>query len=198
MSVGGKGFFIWKIKKCENGDVKKIAQLAHKAGFSHVIIKVANGIWKYNYDWENHVDWCPDLVEALRDNGIEPWGWHYVFGEDPMREARVAIERVKGLGLKGYVIDAEAHYKRKKNRYEALILQEEMNTFTLLGKEFSIGQNIIDIFYKFYVDNQYIEKELEEFQAKNYIEKKIFNEVLKQYYTHSEQHALIDTLHEEY
>ena len=119
MSVGGKGFFIWKILKCENGDVKKIAKLARKAGFSHILIKVANGIWKYNYDWENHVDLCPDLVEALRDNGIEPWGWHYVFGEDPVREARVAVERVKGLDLKGYVIDAEAHYKREKNRYEA-------------------------------------------------------------------------------
>ena len=56
MSIGGKGFFIWKIQNCEGGDVKKIAQLAHQAGFSHVLIKVANGIWKYNYDWENHID----------------------------------------------------------------------------------------------------------------------------------------------
>ncbi len=119
MSISGKGFFIWKIQKCENGDVHKIAQLAYQSGFSHVIIKVANGIWKYNYDWENHIDWCHDLVDALRDNGIEPWGWHYVFGEDPVREARVAIERVKGLDLKGYVIDAEAHYKREKHRHEA-------------------------------------------------------------------------------
>ena len=119
MSIGGKGFFIWKIKKCENGDVQNIARLARQAGLSHVLIKVANGIWKYNYDWNTHEDWCPPLVEALRDNGIEPWGWHYVFGEDPVREARVAIERVKGLDLKGYVIDAEAHYKRERNRYEA-------------------------------------------------------------------------------
>lgn len=119
MSIGGKGFFIWKIQNCEGGDVKKIAQLADQAGFSHILIKVANGIWKYNYDWENQVDWCIDLVDALRDNGIEPWGWHYVFGEDPVREARVAIERVKGLELKGYVIDAEAHYKREKHRHEA-------------------------------------------------------------------------------
>jgi hypothetical protein len=119
MSVGGKGFFIWKIQKCENGDVKQIAQLARNSGFSHVIIKVANGIWKYNYDWKNHVDWCPDLVAALRENGIQPWGWHYVFGEDPVREARVAVERVNGLGLKGYVIDTEGHYKREKHRHEA-------------------------------------------------------------------------------
>ena len=119
MSITGKGFFIWKIKKCENGDVHKIAQLANQSRFSHVIIKVANGIWKYNYDWENHEDWCPTLVEALHKRGIEPWGWHYVFGEDPVREARVAIERVKELDLKGYVIDAEAHYKREKHRHEA-------------------------------------------------------------------------------
>ncbi len=119
MGIRGKGFFIWKIKNCENGDVQKIAQLAREAGFSHVLIKVANGIWKYNYDWDQHQDFCPSLVEALRDHGIEPWGWHYVFGEDPIREARVAVERVKELDLKGYVIDAEAHYKRERNRYEA-------------------------------------------------------------------------------
>jgi len=119
MSINGKGFFVWKIQKCEGGDAQQIAQLARQAGFSHVLIKVANGIWKYNYDWKNQEDWCPTLVQALRDNGVEPWGWHYVFGEDPVREARVAVERVKGLDLKGYVIDAEAHYKRERHRHEA-------------------------------------------------------------------------------
>lgn len=93
---------------------------------------------------------------------------------------------------------SQEYYKNKENRYEALILQDQMNTFTLLQKTFSFGQNMIDIFYKFYVDNQYIEKEIEEFQPHNYIEKKIFNQVLKHYYTHSEQHALINTLYEEY
>jgi hypothetical protein len=117
--ISGKGFFIWKIKKCENGDPQKIAEMAQQAGYSHVIIKVANGIWKYNYDWNNHEDWCPPVVEALRDHGIEPWGWHYVFGEDPVREARAAVDRVRGLDLKGYVIDAEAHYKRAPHRHEA-------------------------------------------------------------------------------
>jgi hypothetical protein len=119
MGIRGKGFFIWKIKNCENGDVQQISQLAKMSGFSHVLIKVANGRWKYNYDWENHIDWCPDLVTALRRNGIEPWGWHYVFGDDPIREAKIAVERVKELDLKGYVIDAEAHYKREKHRHEA-------------------------------------------------------------------------------
>lgn len=119
MSIGGKGFFLWQIQKCENGDVKKIAKLAYQAGFSHVIIKVANGTGKYNYDWENHIDLCPDLVAALRENGVEPWGWHYVFGEDPIREAQVAIQRVKELDLKGYVINAEAHYKQQMYRREA-------------------------------------------------------------------------------
>jgi hypothetical protein len=117
--ITGKGFFIWKILKCENGNVQKIAKLARQAGYSHVLIKVANGLWKYNYDWKNKIDYCPDLVQALRDNGVEPWGWHYVFGEDPVREARAAIERVIDLELKGYVIDAEAHYKRVRNRHAA-------------------------------------------------------------------------------
>jgi hypothetical protein len=119
VTIGGKGFFLWQIQKCENGDVQKIAKLAYQAGFTHVIIKVANGTGKYNYDWDHHIDLCPDLVTALREHGIEPWGWHYVFGEDPVREARVAIERVRDLDLQGYVINAEAHYKRQQYRSEA-------------------------------------------------------------------------------
>lgn len=96
-----------------------------------------------------------------------------------------------------FILLSEEYYNNKKNRYESLILNEEMNTFTLLGKDYIIGQNIIEIFYNFYVKNEYIEKEIEEFQPKNYIEKKIFTTILKHYYTHSEQHALIHTLNEE-
>jgi len=115
----GKGIFVWKIPKCEGGDVRQIASVARDAALTHVIIKVANGIWKYNYDWDRHIDFCPPLVQSLRRRGIEPWGWHYVFGEDPIREARIAVERVNTLGLRGYVINAEAHYKRARNRHAA-------------------------------------------------------------------------------
>lgn len=112
----GKGIFIWRIKDCEGGDVAAIADLAQDAGLTHVLIKIADGAYSYNYDWRNRVDFIPPLVTELRKRGIASWGWHYVRGDAPAAEAKKAIERVKALDLEGYVIDAEEEYK---GRYEA-------------------------------------------------------------------------------
>jgi hypothetical protein len=111
MALQGKGCFIWKIKNCEGGDSALIAKKAKKAGLSHVLIKVANGIYSYNYDWARKIDLVPPVAEALRSAGIEVWGWHYVYGSQPVSEARIAIRRVDELDLDGYVIDAESEYK---------------------------------------------------------------------------------------
>jgi hypothetical protein len=111
MILEGKGFFIWKIPKCENGDANAIATRAQEAGLSHVLIKIANGIYSYNYDWENNIDYLPPVVDALRARGIQVWGWHYVYGDNPTAEASKAVQRVKQYDLDGYVIDAEGHYK---------------------------------------------------------------------------------------
>ena len=117
MGLQGKGFYIWKIDRCEGGNAKKIARQAKKAGLSHVILKIANGIFRYNYDWKTKHDLVPPVVSALRSKGIDVWGWHYVFGDQPVQEARIAVKRVQELNLDGYVIDAESEYKMngKKN-----------------------------------------------------------------------------------
>jgi hypothetical protein len=111
MALQGKGFYIWKIKNCDGGDADLIAKTAKKAGLTHVLIKVATGIYSYNYDWARKVDLVPPVVRALRRKGIQVWGWHYVYGNQPVPEARIAIRRVEELDLDGYVIDAESEYK---------------------------------------------------------------------------------------
>ncbi len=111
MSLTGKGFYIWKVKTAQNGDPAAITAAAQAAGLSHVIIKVADGI--YNYNITGGVDMVPPLVAALRSAGIQPWGWQYVYGNNPVFEARRAIERVQQLGLAGFVVDAEAQFKIK-------------------------------------------------------------------------------------
>jgi len=113
MALEGKGIFIWKIKNTENGDAEKIGDLAQQAGLTHVMIKIADGPYRYNYDWTKKADLVPPVVEALRARNISPWGWHYVRGDDPVGEARIAVNQVQSLGLDGYIIDAEAHYKNK-------------------------------------------------------------------------------------
>ncbi len=111
MDLAGKGYYLWKIKDCENGDVNAIADVARNAGLTHVMIKIADGIYSYNYDWVQQIDLVPPLVVALRTRGISPWGWHYIYGDQPTQEAQKAIQRVTELGLDGYVLDAESEYK---------------------------------------------------------------------------------------
>lgn len=111
MALQGKGFYIWKIKDCEGGDATKIASTAKAAGLSHVLIKVADGGYSYNYDWNRKVDLVPPVANALRSMGIQVWGWHYVYGDYPTSEASIAVKRIKGLNLDGYVIDVEHQYK---------------------------------------------------------------------------------------
>ena len=111
--LAGKGMFIWKIQTCHNGSISEITRRAVRAKYSHVLIKIANGIYSYNYDWERKIDLVPALVKALKSEGIEVWGWHYVFGDQPWQEATKAISRIQELGVDGFVINAEGHYKGK-------------------------------------------------------------------------------------
>ena len=111
MTLNGKGYFIWQIRNCEGGDPNEIANVAEQAGLSHVLIKIADGTYKYNVDWSTGYDRVPPVVSALKAKGIQSWGWHYVYGDNPVGEADIAIERIQELHLNGYVIDAEAPYK---------------------------------------------------------------------------------------
>ena len=85
-----------------------------------------------------------------------------------------------------------------KNRYESIILNEEMNEYYLFHKKHTFRTDFTELFYRFYDKNTYIEKEIEEFKPSNELESVLFNKILKHYYSHTEQHALIETLNEEY
>jgi len=111
MSLTGKGMMIWMLPRIEDGSPERIAIEAQKAGFTHVLIKVADGLWAYNVDRQNNRDYLPPVIQALRARGIQVWGWHYVYGQNVQGESRIAIQRVKQLQLDGYVINAEIEYK---------------------------------------------------------------------------------------
>ena len=111
--IYGKGFYIWKIPNCEGGDPAAIASVAQQAGLQHVLIKIANGIYDYNYDSTTKADLIKPVCEALLAKNIRVWGWHYVYGDLPSDEAKAAIRQINRLPLDGYVIDAEGDYKDK-------------------------------------------------------------------------------------
>lgn len=111
MTVQGKGWYLWKVRDCENGDPNAILAEAQKASLSHVMIKVANGGNTYNFDHQRRIDLVLPVVKVLKAAGIQAWGWQYVYGNDPLSEARKAIQRIRELDLDGFVVNAEVEYK---------------------------------------------------------------------------------------
>lgn len=124
MALTGKGFMIWKVRDCEGGNPNLIVSEAKKAGLTHVLIKIADGTSPYNII--NNIDQAAPVVSALKANGLQAWGWHYVYGNDPVGEARIAITRVLQLGLDGYVIDAETEYKQPNKDVNARLFMNEL------------------------------------------------------------------------
>ncbi len=110
MALQGKGIMIWKVKDCEGGNPAAIAKTAVNMGLTHVMLKIADSRYAYNIDKTTNTDLIPPLAQALRAKGLQVWGWHYVYGYDPIGEADIAIKQVKNSNLDGYVIDAEVEY----------------------------------------------------------------------------------------
>ena len=128
MTLRGKGFFIWKIPNCENGDPVAIANVATQAGLSHVLIKIADGVGSYNVDLTTGVDLVPPVIQELRARSIEVWGWHYIYGYDPVGEANKAIQRMTALELDGYVVDAEREFKESGKAEAARTFMNRVRT----------------------------------------------------------------------
>ncbi len=106
-ALEGKGCYIWKLHMCDGGNAALIARRAQQAGLSHVLIKIADGPRAYN------VDLAALVVEALKEVGIQIWGWQFVYGDEPFGEAEIAAHRIKTLRLDGFVLNAEVDYKKK-------------------------------------------------------------------------------------
>ncbi len=127
MTLYGKGYYMWQLPHCDEGDPAAIAARVGAAGLSHVLIKIADGPrWVYNYDYQTETDLIPPVANALRDIGVQVWGWHYVYGNDPVGEAALAINRMTELGLDGYVIDGEAPYKEPGKEEAARTFMQEL------------------------------------------------------------------------
>ena len=71
MTIAGKGCFIWKIKDCEGGNPQAIAARAVDAEFTYLLVKIADGAFTYNYDWDRNLDLVPPLIQELKNKGIQ-------------------------------------------------------------------------------------------------------------------------------
>ena len=101
----GKGMYIWKVAYTEGGNIDAIVKMAVDSCFSHVLVKIADGIYSYN------AATVQALTNKLHSAGIQVWGWQYTYGYNPAGEALKAIPIIQALDLDGFVVNAEVEYK---------------------------------------------------------------------------------------
>lgn len=111
MTLTGKGYYIWMVRHCERGDPDQIVALARASKLTHVMIKIADGVFPYNIDLENGYDYVRPVIKKLQANNIAVWGWHYIYGGYPDQEAEIAVKRSIELGVDGFVVNAEKEFK---------------------------------------------------------------------------------------
>ena len=104
--LSGKGYFLWKLINCHAGRPQEIAAAAYAAGLGHALVKIADGVWRYNIAVDH-----PAIVAALQAYDIEVWGWQYIYGGSPSAEAQRAISQIKASGVTGFVVNAEREFK---------------------------------------------------------------------------------------
>ena len=102
-AFAGDGMWIWYVSKSEGGNLDAIAARAKAAGMSTVFVKSADGgtVWD---------QFSPQLVADLHARGLRACAWQFVYGADPLAEARAAIASV-AAGADCFVVDAETAYE---------------------------------------------------------------------------------------
>jgi Putative peptidoglycan binding domain len=99
------GMWIWYVDRSEGGDVGRIIARARRAGIGTLYIKSgdAGNVWS---------QFNRTLVGALHRGGLDVCAWQFVYGDEPVDEAKVGAAAVR-RGADCLVIDAEGQYEGK-------------------------------------------------------------------------------------
>src|SRR4051794_12476261 len=100
-----QGMWIWYVDKSDGGSMSRIIARARRYGIGTLYIKSGDA----GSSWSQ---FTPGLVTQLHRAGIEVCAWQFVYGDNPLGEARVGGESVKD-GADCLVIDAEGQYEGK-------------------------------------------------------------------------------------
>ncbi len=123
----GSGMWIWYLSKSEGGSPARITAQAQAHGVRTVFVKSADGpnVWS---------QFTATAVAALKATGLRVCGWQFVYGRDPIGEARAAAA-AKDAGADCFVIDAESAYEGRyaqAQRYMAKLRE-------LVGSDYPVG-----------------------------------------------------------
>lgn len=100
-----QGQWVWYVSRSEGGSIRGIITRAKRNDVGTVYIKSGDG----DDYWSQ---FNRGLVNALHRAGLSVCAWHFVYGDQPLAEARVSAAAVKA-GADCFAIDAEADYEGK-------------------------------------------------------------------------------------
>jgi Putative peptidoglycan binding domain len=100
-----QGQWIWYVSRSEGGSVGAIVARARRNDVGTVYIKAGDGSGAWS-------QFSKGLVQALHRGGLSVCAWQFVYGDNPIAEAKVAAAAV-AKGADCFVIDAEADYEGK-------------------------------------------------------------------------------------
>ena len=100
-----QGMWVWYVNQAAGGSAPAIVVAAKRAGIGTLYIKAGDGgtVWS---------QFSPGLVEALHRGGLDVCAWQFVYGDNPVAEARVGATAVR-RGADCLAIDAEGQYEGK-------------------------------------------------------------------------------------
>jgi Putative peptidoglycan binding domain len=108
------GMWVWYVDRSEGGDLGQIIARAKRAGIGTVYVKSgdAGSVWS---------QFNRKLVGRLHRGGLDVCAWQFVYGNEPVDEAKVGAISVR-RGADCLVIDAEGHYEGKYAAADRYIL----------------------------------------------------------------------------
>lgn len=100
-----QGQWVWYVDRSEGGSIGAIVARAKRNDVGTVYVKSGDG----DDYWSQ---FSRGLVGALHRAGLSVCAWHFVYGDQPLAEARVSAMAVQ-RGADCFAIDAEADYEGK-------------------------------------------------------------------------------------
>jgi hypothetical protein len=120
----GKGLWLWELSAllAKYGTVDAIVQKCKDNDINYVILKAGDGTETWDVDRSNPAipQFTAENINKFHAQGIKVLGWAYVYGDNPIREADIAVWALD-LGADGYVLDAESEYQGKPAQATQLV-----------------------------------------------------------------------------
>ena len=119
--MNGRGFWIWRLDKCENGNIDRLIAKCKLADISFVAVKCGNS----GSQWKQ---FNKQLVDKFHSNNIKIYGWSYDIPSKINEQVKV-VKSIEEMGADGYIIDAEIEWD-KNQKAKAIEYMKELRRNT--------------------------------------------------------------------